>query len=92
MALIFNGFINDGEEAYDYESFINALRDLAMERKGTVDVHFSLHHEGYDDEKTFSPKLRIDFADNCYIHHIAPTEDGETYGDFEQLGIPNYPK
>ena len=93
--MTFKGYINDGNQAYGYLAFIDELRKLAIAKKGNAVVHFSLNPAEFDDVQKamiFSPKLRIDFADNCYIHHIAPTEDGETYGDFEQLDIPNYPK
>ena len=89
MALIFTGYINDVEEPYEYLAFIDTLREMAKEKKGNAVVNFSLHHDGYE-EKTFSPKLKIDFERDCYIHEIAPTEDG-TYGNFEGLEIPNYP-
>ena len=88
--LTFKGYINGGEEALDYLAFIDALREMAQGRTGNAVVHFSLNHEEYPEEKTFSPKLKIDFGDNCYIHEFAPFE-GENFGNFETVDDPNYP-
>ena len=98
MALVFKGYIEDraGEE-YNYDNymeFIEALRRMAVdpENNPSADVYFTLNFEGYDDEKTVSPKLRIDFADNCYIHNIAPTNADKTHEGWEAVNDPNYPE
>ena len=58
----------------------------------TAEVNFILNFEGFDDELYFSPKLLINFQENCYIHQIATTEDGDKFEDWETLEIPNYPE
>ena len=88
-SLLFTGYINGGDQEFGYLDFINTLREMAQGRTGNAEVHFSLNHEGFE-EKTFSPKLKIDFGDNCYIHEFAPF-DGENFGDFETVDDPNYP-
>ena len=66
---IFTGFIDDVQQP-DYMTFINNLRALATGGQvGSAIVHFSIKTAGF--EEKFSPKLKIDFADNCYIHEFA---------------------
>ena len=89
-SLIFTGYINGGDQEFGYLEFINTLREMAQGRTGNAEVHFSLNHEGFE-EKTFSPKLRIDFEQDCYIHEIAPTGDGVNFENFQKLEIVNYP-
>ena len=94
MALVFKGYIEEraGEE-YNYMDFIEALRAMALdpENNPSANVYFTLNFEDFDEEKTVSPKLRIDFADNCYIHNIAPTNVDGDHGDWEIIQQPNYP-
>ena len=84
--MTFTGYINDseGEGTFAYIPFINYLRILAQ-KGGTADVHFSLHHDGFDYEKTFSPKLRINFGKDCYIHEFAPTNEDVSRDRFKSL-------
>ena len=92
--MTFKGYINDGNQAYGYLAFIDELRKLAIAKKGNAVVHFSLNPAEFDDVQkaiTFSPKLRINFEENCYIHEIAPTDDGVTFAPFEKVDVVNYP-
>ena len=88
MLLEFHGRVEGEEEIFGYNEFIQHLRDLANQGSNdTKWVQFSLNMEGFEDEKTQSPYLFIDFAKACYIEEFALFGDEETK---HQLTDVNY--
>jgi hypothetical protein len=75
----FKGRIEGEDEIFGYNEFIQHLRDLANQGSNyTKWVQFSLNMEGFEDEKTQSPYLFIDFAEACYIKEFALFSDKKT--------------
>ena len=88
MLLEFHGRVEGEEEIFGYNEFIQHLRDLANQGSNdTKWVQFSLNMEGFEDEKTQSPYLFIDFAEACYIKEFALFSDKDTK---HQLTDVNY--
>ena len=84
----FKGRIEGEDEIFGYNEFIQHLRDLANQGSNyTKWVQFSLNMEGFEDEKTQSPYLFIDFAEACYIKEFALFSDKDTK---HQLTDVNY--
>ena len=71
--------IEGEDQIFGYNEFIEHLRELANEgSEDTKWVQFSLHQDGWEDQKTQSPYLFVNFAEACYIEEFALFIDEET--------------
>ena len=97
--LIFTGFIDDGDQEYDYQTFIDTLREMSQDSDTSpVEIYFNLKYEKADDAEDAeeqiigSPKMKIDFENSMYIHEICPGNAQDGFQDWEEIGTPNYPR
>ncbi len=90
--LDFKGFIGDDGQEYNYNTFIDTLREMSQDSEAApAEIYFNLIKE--ETEEVFgSPKMKIDFGKSLYIQELCTGNAQDGFGEWQELGKPNYLK